>query len=201
MADDEEREREAQSWRRELGIADEELVVLFVGKLEDKKDPQLLLEAFREARLDGVHLIFGGTGPLEHLLRSEANEMPNVHFIGFQNQSRMPVVYRLGDVFILPSRGPGETWGLAVNEAMACGRPVIVSDRVGCAPDLIIENETGWTFPGGDASALHRTLRKALAERGRLATMGEKARELIGAWSIGEEARRIEKAVGTAAGA
>ena len=200
MADDEVREREAQAWRRELGIADEERVILFVGKLEDKKDPQLLLEAFREARLDGVHLIFGGTGPLEHLLRSEANEMPNVHLIGFQNQSRMPVVYRLGDVFVLPSRGPGETWGLAVNEAMACRRPVIVSDRVGCAPDLVIENETGWAFPAGDQSALSRTLRQALAENRRLTMMGEKARELIGAWSIGEEARRIEKAAGAAAG-
>src|SRR5690625_1605842 len=86
MADDEEREREARSWRREIGIAGEEHVVLFVEKLEGKQDARLLREAVRGAGQDGGHVGDDGSVPPVHSLRSEANEMPNVHFIGFQNQ-------------------------------------------------------------------------------------------------------------------
>jgi glycosyltransferase involved in cell wall biosynthesis len=68
-----------------------------------------------------------------------------VVFLEFQNQSVMPVIYRLGDALVLPS-GYGETWGLAVNEAQACGRPSLVSDCVGCARDIIREGENGMIF-------------------------------------------------------
>lgn len=195
--DHEEREKEARQWRRELGIKDDARVVLFVGKLESKKDPVLLLRAFRRLAGQGLHLIYGGTGPLEAALRSEAGDMANVHFIGFQNQSRMPVVYRLGDVFVLPSRGPGETWGLAVNEAMACGRPVIVSDRVGCAPDLVKAGETGWIFPAGNERALGATMENALSDSERLEGMGSIVQKLMDDWSLEAEARCIENAVGS----
>ena len=67
----------------------------------------------------------------------------------FQNQSRMPLVYRLGNIFVLPSAHE-ETWGLAVNEAMACGRPVLVSDMVGCAPELVMPGQTGEIFRTDD---------------------------------------------------
>ena len=195
MADADAREAEALSWRRELGIKDHDRVVLFVGKLEDKKNPALLLEAFRGVGSDRTHLILGGTGPLEEPLRDASREMSNVHFIGFQNQSRMPVVYRLGDVFVLPSRGPGETWGLAVNEAMACGRPAVVSDRVGCAADLVVDGETGWTFSAGDQAALSSVLAHAIIHPSEPAKIGSRAREMIRSWSIAEEAERIGKAV------
>ena len=58
----------------------------------------------------------------------------------------MPIVYRLGDVFVLPSKGPIETWGLSVNEAMACSRAIIVSDRCGCGVDLVKEGINGYIF-------------------------------------------------------
>jgi glycosyltransferase involved in cell wall biosynthesis len=74
-----------------------------------------------------------------------ANCGHRVLFLPFQNQSRMPIVYRLGDALVLPS-GYGETWGLAVNEAQACGRPSLVSDCVGCAQDIIREGENGAVF-------------------------------------------------------
>ena len=138
-------ELKAQQWRHKIGIKDEDVVILFAGKFEKKKNPALLLKAVKSinekiaselADLKSVHLVFVGNGPLENQLKQLAGSDPFIHFLPFQNQSQMPLVYRLGDIFCLPSQGPGETWGLAVNEAMACSRPVIVSDKVGCAIDL-----------------------------------------------------------------
>ena len=73
--------------------------------------------------------------------------------MGFVNQSELPAVYASADVLVLPSDGQ-ETWGLVVNEAMACGVPAVVSDAVGCGPDLIEPGRTGATFPFGDIAAL-----------------------------------------------
>jgi glycosyltransferase involved in cell wall biosynthesis len=76
-----------------------------------------------------------------------------VHFAGFKNQSELPACYSAADALVLPSDG-GETWGLVVNEALACGVPAIVSDQVGCADDLIRTGETGFVFPCGDVAQL-----------------------------------------------
>jgi len=86
-------------------------------------------------------------------LPSPISCLPPASFAGFLNQSKMPSAYVAADVLVLPSDG-GETWGLVVNEAMACGLPAIVSDAVGCAPDLIDEGQTGFTFPMGETKAL-----------------------------------------------
>ncbi len=182
-------EAEARDWRRSLGIADDQRVAVFVGKLEDKKDPGLLLDAFLSGRSGLDHLVFVGTGPLEDELAAAASGRSDVHFLGFQNQSRMPVAYRLGNVVVLPSQGPGETWGLAVNEAMACGRPVVVTDRVGCAPDLV-RPDTGRVVPAGDVDALAAAL-AAVSQPGAAEPMGAAARDRIGEWTLDEAARRI----------
>jgi glycosyltransferase involved in cell wall biosynthesis len=148
-------EAQARKWRQEMGVSTGQKIILFCGKFENKKDPLLLLRVakYMQDRKELVFL-FVGNGHLESRLKEEAKAMQNVHFMDFQNQSRMPLVYRLGDVLVLPSRGPGETWGLAVNEAMACGRPVIVSDKVGCAVDLVKEGEDGFIFKAGNAPDL-----------------------------------------------
>ncbi|MEM1115114.1 MAG: glycosyltransferase family 4 protein [Bacteroidota bacterium] len=193
---------EAVAWRRELGIGEGDRVVVFAGKLEPKKAPEVLLEAFlryaASASERPAHLAVVGSGPLEAALHARAAGHPNVHFLGFQNQSRMPTVYRLGDVLALPSRGPGETWGLAVNEAMASGRAVIVSDKVGCAPDLV-DDRNGRVVPAGDVPALAAALEAVLAD-GVAEPMGAVSRERIRGWSIEAEAERIEAAVIAAAG-
>jgi glycosyltransferase involved in cell wall biosynthesis len=121
-ADAASQESRAGAWRADLGIDPGSVVFLFAGKLQYKKDPALLLEAFC-ALPPGSHLIYAGSGELEAELKARARGLDAVHFLPFQNQSAMPTVYRLGDVLVLPSRGPGETWGLALNEAMACARP------------------------------------------------------------------------------
>ncbi|HKO11600.1 MAG TPA: glycosyltransferase family 4 protein [Acidobacteriaceae bacterium] len=185
--------RRAHEIRQSLGIPDGAPVAVFAGKLESIKAPDLLLKSFHMRSTREAHLIFAGSGALERDLRRTASADPNVHFIGFQNQSLMPAVYRLGDIAVLPSRC--ETWGLAVNEAMASERAVIVSDHVGCAADLVVEGETGLTFPRGNAEALRKVLDAALQDVARSQDMGAAAARMINGWSLSEQASRIENAV------
>ena len=118
MKDDEKRRQEALKIREDLGIDPDAIVFLFVGKLEPIKQPIELAESF--ASLDATaHLIFVGSGVLEIELKERFDSNPNIHFVGFQNQSIIPIWYRVGNVLCLPSKS--ETWGLAVNEALACG--------------------------------------------------------------------------------
>lgn len=153
---DGELQKKADAWKQKLGIGNDDIVFLFAGKLEPKKDPLLLLEAFRTLAQKNVKLIIVGNGVLEEQLKQIAASDNRIIFLDFQNQQTMPIVYRLADVFVLPSQGPGETWGLSVNEAMACGRPVIVSDKCGCAPDLVKEN--GRVFKARSVSELSAAL-------------------------------------------
>jgi glycosyltransferase involved in cell wall biosynthesis len=194
---DEAHVKRAREWRNELGIEPEAIVFVFAAKLIAKKHPLLLLEAFVRMQSSGsqrlpVHLLFFGDGELEAMLRDHARGHGNIHFLPFQNQRTMPAVYRLGNVYVLPSCGPGETWGLAMNEAMASGRPVIASSRVGGARDLVREGVTGWIFESNSTQDLGRTLRTALAAgRDGLHRMGEQARAAIAQWSTEAAAQAI----------
>jgi glycosyltransferase involved in cell wall biosynthesis len=139
-------EIEAQNWRRSLGFSPATRVLLFAGKFEAKKRPLELMDAF--ARRGAAHwqLLMVGNGGFDAEVRRRAAARPDLfRVLPFQNQSKMPIVYRLGDVFALPS-AYDETWGLAVNEALACGRPVLVSDRVGCAADVVEAGLNGQIF-------------------------------------------------------
>ena len=108
----------AAVWKAKLGIPKHHRVILFAGKFSDKKRPLDLLRAFLKAKLSEASLLFVGAGPLENQLKTEAELQLDVYFAPFQNQSYMPRTYAAGDIFVLPSYGSGETWGLAVNEAM-----------------------------------------------------------------------------------
>lgn len=186
---------QADSRRKELGLPDGSISILYAGKLEPKKAPDLLLRCFLERQQKNEHLLIAGSGELEADLRRRSEDCPNVHFLGFQNQSQMPIAYRMADVYVQPSRGPGETWGLGVNEAMASSRPVIVSDRVGCAPDLVIPNRTGFTFPHDNVDGLGFALQRLLGDFALRTEMGKEASQLICSWRIEEQAKRIEAAL------
>ena len=187
---------QAGRWRRELAIAPAARVLVYAGKLISKKDPLLLLEAFTRSRSAGHHLVFVGNGSLEDALRARVATRNDVHFLPFQNQQAMPAVYRLGDVFVLPSRGPGETWGLAVNEAMACARPVIAGSKVGGVRDLIIPGVNGWIFESGNLEQLSQVVGNALAcPDDALRTMGVAAEKMADRWSITAATTGIEAAV------
>jgi glycosyltransferase involved in cell wall biosynthesis len=181
-------------WRDKLRIAAKDFVFLFAGKLESKKDPVALLQAFQAIGRRDVHLVFVGNGVLEDRLRSMAGNSRQIHFLPFQNQSLMPAVYRLGDVFVLPSKGPGETWGLAVNEAMASGRPVLVSDKVGCAVDLVAPGKNGYVFNAGDIGDLVGKMLLLFNNWQNLENMGCLSQQMIQPWSLESLAESIENA-------
>ena len=149
--------------RTEWGATADTLVVLFVGKFMATKRPADMLLALRHwgdnGRAGAVLGVFVGLGELEPQLRAQAVQLGvRVQFVGFKNQTELPACYVGADVVVLPSGG--ETWGLVINEAMACGVPAVVSDVVGCAPDLIEEGQTGFTFRVGDALALTDRLQR-----------------------------------------
>ncbi len=188
-------EKEAREWRRDLGISDEAVVFLFVGKLEGKKSPLLLLEAFDSASFTKeTHLIIVGNGLLEPLLKTD-RFTKNIHFISFQNQKRMPVVYRLAEILVLPSAGPGETWGLVLNEAMACGRAVIASTRCGGAVDLIKDGVNGYLFGANNKDDLRGRLQEISKDKMRIKEMGLASLEHIQNFSLLNLAKTIEGAM------
>jgi glycosyltransferase involved in cell wall biosynthesis len=181
------KETEAQEWRKRLGISDGDAVFMFPAKLVSRKDPATLLRAFIDLRESvperAAHLVFVGDGELSGQLKAETAGRPDVHFLGFQNQTVMPIVYRIGDVIVLPSRF-GETWGLAINEGMACGRPAIVSDKVGCGANLVRPGRTGLVFEHGNPASLCASMSQLLLDSERRMAMGAEAMTLIDGWSV-----------------
>lgn len=189
------KEQQAAAWRAELGLSDDTFVFLFAGKLEPKKDPGLLIDAFMQLTDPDARLLIAGNGMLEQELKTKAAADQRIIFLGFQNQQRMPLLYRLADVFVLPSKGPGETWGLSVNEAMACGRAVIVSNRCGCAQDLVSIGKTGYVFATGNQEILLKYMEDLNKNRDFCKQMGNAGLEKLAGFSFLSIANSIEYAV------
>jgi glycosyltransferase involved in cell wall biosynthesis len=176
--------------RARLGLEPGTRVALFAGKLIPAKQPMELLEAFIKVKAEGAALVIVGDGPEKDRLEQAASAdaalagRRRVFFLPFANQSEMPSRYLLADVFVLPSRGLYETWGLAVNEAMHMGVPCLVSDRVGCQRDLVTQGETGWVFDPADPAGLPRALAEAFealgSESRREAIRGAVGRRIAG---------------------
>lgn len=139
--------------------------LLFVGKLLERKRPLDLVHAAARLRERGVavEVVFAGAGEQRQSLEDAARaaSVP-ARFLGFVNQSELPAVYATADLLVLPSDGE-ETWGLVVNEALACGVPAVVSDAVGCGPDLIQPGVTGGVYPVGDVQALAGAIENSLS--------------------------------------
>ena len=129
--------------RAVLNIPADAIVFLFAGKLEEKKQPHYLIEKFVSLDIKNAFLIIAGSGELEKSLTNTYSVHSSIKFIGFQNQQQMPAVYNSCDVFVLPSKGPNETWGLALNEAMAAGKAIVASDKCGGSYDLIQDSKNG----------------------------------------------------------
>ncbi len=154
----------AQRLRAQLGLPAGRRVVLFAGKLVPAKQSLGLLEAFLSAPRPDVTLLYVGEGDEKPALQARAAQVSgaDVRFLPFANQSEMPARYLLADLFVLPSRGNYETWGLAINEAMHMGVPCLVSDVVGCQRDLVTDGDTGWVFRANDPAHLGAKLDEAL---------------------------------------
>jgi glycosyltransferase involved in cell wall biosynthesis len=179
-------------WRHRLGIKEDEIVFLFAGKLESKKNPGLLLNVFSRLNEKGAHLVMVGNGVEEVQLKQQFSSNSRVHFIDFQNQSMMPVMYHMCDVFVLPSKGPEETWGLAINEAMACKRAVLVSNKCGGAIDLVEEGENGYVFNSEDAEHLAAKMKLLIENNNRLQAFGMHSLDIVHHFSFGQICSQIE---------
>jgi glycosyltransferase involved in cell wall biosynthesis len=186
---------QAADWKQSLGIPENHRVILFAGKFIEKKRPIDLLEAFVAAKLSNTSLLFVGSGRLEEQLRHLAAHQPHIYFAPFQNQSMMPRTYAIADLFILPSYGSGETWGLAVNEAMCLSKAILVSNHVGCAADLVKSKENGLVFSAGNIESLCQSLQLIFQQPEQLESWGLKSRQLIETHSYVELTQGLVSAI------
>ena len=186
---------EAIKWKKELGIPENHQVILFAGKFNIKKCPLDLLQAYKQANLPDVSLLLVGNGELETELKNQAANHPNIFFAPFQNQQMMPRTYAVADLFILPSYGNSETWGLAVNEAMCLSCPIIVSNHVGCGQDLVQEYQNGLVFEAGNISDLTNCIKLAFSNLDRLKQWGQKSHEIIQNYSYKQATEGLQKAL------
>jgi glycosyltransferase involved in cell wall biosynthesis len=154
-------------------------VVLFVARLIGVKRCDLLLKAARVLAVRGVgtQLWIAGDGPERDLLERTAHEngLPNVRFLGNVDSAELPGVYAAADVFVLPS--DHEPWGAVVCEAAACALPLVLSDRVGAAPDTVTDGENGYCFAAGDPMALAEALERLLEDPEQRLRMGARSME------------------------
>ena len=195
-----ERSRAAEASRgeliRELALDAERPVILFASKLQARKRCADLVEAYRRLLERGKlapQLVIAGDGSERAALERQAAGLPGVRFCGFRNQSELPRLFDLATVFVLPSQH--EPWGLIVNEAMSAARAVVVSDDVGCQPDLVRDGIEGTVFPVGDIAGLTAALERVLRTPETAAEMGRRARERVRGWSFEEDVAGLREAL------
>jgi glycosyltransferase involved in cell wall biosynthesis len=189
----------------ELDLDPSRPVILFASKLQYRKHCDDLLEAYtRLSPGKGIeplpYLVIVGDGEHRKQLESEAaaTGLKSIRFCGFRNQSELPRFFDIASVFVLPSRH--EPWGLIVNEVMNAGRAVIISDDVGCQPDLIEDGVQGAIFPVRDIDALTDALRRVLATPETASNMGQHALARIQHWSFEQDIQGLRQAIATVTG-
>jgi glycosyltransferase involved in cell wall biosynthesis len=168
-----------------VGLDPRRPTVIFSGKLIQRKRPLDLIRAVERSR-PAPNLLLLGDGPLRAEVGGYERRLP-VRCLGFVNQSELPGWYACGDVLALPS--DREPWGLVVNEGMACGLVPVVSDAVGCAPDLV--RGIGEIYPVGDVDALAAALARACADP---ADRGEAIRARLSWFSLAATTSGYERA-------
>ncbi|MBY0476822.1 MAG: glycosyltransferase family 4 protein [Chitinophagaceae bacterium] len=189
---DQELELRAATEREQLNIPADAVVFLYAGKFYALKQLDLLIHAFKQLSGEQYRLLLYGNGEQEEQLKEMAKADHRILFQPFRNQSDMPWVYRVGDVFVLPSKS--ETWGLGVNEAMACSRTALVSDQCGCAPDLIVQQQTGFVFQHKSEADLLKRMQQFSSKK-TAKQMGQQAFTHISQYSLQQVAEAIEAEV------
>lgn len=193
---------EREEIRRGWGLSPGDVCFLFAGKLIAKKRISDLVTASAIASRSGssARVLVVGDGEQATGARRLAERLrAPVAFAGFLNQTEISRAYVAADCLVLPS-DYGETWGLVVNEAMVHGLPAIVSDRVGCGPDLVEDGVTGRVFPFGDVAALARAIVEIAEDGPGRREMGASARRRVSAYSAESAVRGTLEAVRFAIG-
>lgn len=188
----------------ELGLEPGRPVILFASKLQTRKHCDDLVTAY--ARLcasdttdfEGArrpYLLIVGDGEERASLEKQVTSagLEGVRFCGFRNQSELPRFFDLATVFVLPARH--EPWGLIVNEVMNAGRAVIVTDDVGCQPDLVEDGVEGYVYRVRDVDGLVGALRRVLTDPQTAAAMGAKALERVNRWGFEEDIAGLRQAL------
>jgi glycosyltransferase involved in cell wall biosynthesis len=193
---------EIDAFRAELGIQTPH-VVFYCGQLIDRKGLGDLIPALGllAAQRRDVTLLVAGSGPREAAYRElaqQAGVADRVIFTGFVAREELPRYYAVADLFALPSRE--EVWGLVINEALACGVPVLTTSAVGASADLMSDGVNGYVTPAGDAEALHRALARHFDEATDRQAMNVAARESIRPFTIAHAADAFVSAVDCALG-
>ncbi|HYI10636.1 MAG TPA: glycosyltransferase family 4 protein [Thermoanaerobaculia bacterium] len=188
---------EREALRTRLGIRKDQLGIVFSAKLLPRKDPMTLLRAVDLMRhRDRAAVLFLGHGELREELERFARERGlAAHFAGFVNQTDLPQHYAAADVFVLPSTY--EPRGAVINEAMASGLPVIVTDRCGSIGDVVLEEENAFIYPAGDADALARDLDRLVEEPELRERMAQRSREIIATWDYARGVEGVKEALRT----
>jgi len=170
--------------KQSLSIPISHTIILFSGKYIQKKRPIDVVIAFSKRSRTEVTLILMGEGELRIQIENyiKENNLKNILLTGFVNQSEISKFYSIADIFVLPS-DIGETWGLVVNEAMNFAIPVIVSDIVGSAADLVIDGQNGFIYPVGDVNVLSQKLEILINSKELRNEFGKKSLEIIDKYS------------------
>jgi glycosyltransferase involved in cell wall biosynthesis len=156
--------------------------LLFVGRLIREKGIVDLLEAYakldRETR-SNVGLVFAGNGPCRRALEREARKIDSngICFPGFAQREDLAGLYALAEALILPTHS--DPWGLVVNEAMACGLPIIVTNVAGCTADLVEDSWNGYVVPARDSQRLSAAIASLLRDSDLRQQMGNRSSERI----------------------
>ncbi len=182
--------------KKALGIKENEVIILSIGKLIPRKGPMDLLRAFEllckssvKCQMSNVQtkavLLFVGDGPEREKIENYAKEK-NLLIIcaGFKRPEELPLYYSTADIFALPSYF--ETWGLVINEAMSYGLPIVTSDMTGAAYDLVNENKNGYIHKTGDITTLSRHLQTLVKDNELRKKLGEASAQIISHWSYAE---------------
>jgi glycosyltransferase involved in cell wall biosynthesis len=184
----------------ELNLDPSRPIILFASKLQSRKRCADLVAAYNNLASSSQphqrpYLVVVGDGEERAALERQATESKSegIRFCGFRNQSELPRFFDIATVFVLPSRH--EPWGLIVNEVMNAGRAVIVSNEVGCQPDLIRDGVEGCVFQAGDVAALTEALHRVLTEPNTAHDMGQRGLERIRSWSFEEDIRGLRQAI------
>ena len=176
-------------------------VIASVARIAPEKQPLLVLDAFSRVRASHrCALLIVGSGPCEGELRDHVakRSIPDVYFAGFLGQTQIANAYAASDVAVLASRS--EPWGLVVNEAMNFGLPVVVSDKVGCAADLVMHGENGYIFSHDRPEELAGYLAQLVEDESRRKSFGRCAAETIAPWNYDAAADGLVSAMRAAVG-
>ena len=184
--------KKSSLFRNEIGIEKDDLVFLFAGKLDNNKNITLLLNVFESIESE-AHLLVAGSGLLLNELITKYKHNNRIHFLGFQNQEKMPVVYAASNVFILPSKS--ETWGLSINEAMAANNAIIVSDKCGASFDLVKNNENGFVVKTNDSGSLQNAMQVCIRNSEKVIYFGNDSFNKVKHYSFENDCTILEKVI------